>query len=177
MQIELYSPTEHGTEIAFWAATTPFGRTQIAIIRTGICFLSFDETDVRPLHELQCLYPECTVVKRCTEAHRIAFDAVNNLRNDVSLPLIWRGTHFQQTVWQALLSIPRGKTVHYQFIARSINHPLATRAVGTAIGRNAISYFVPCHRVLQSSGKPGNYRWGVKVKQQLIDTEKGAMEE
>lgn len=172
MNVETYTPERFGTEIAFWSETTFWGRTQIAVLKDGICFLSFCESDVRPLAELKQLYPECVVSERYTNVHNAAFRAIEQQVPSDSLLLIWRGTPFQQSVWRALLAIPSGETVSYKDVATFLGSPKAVRAVGTAVGRNAISYFVPCHRVLQASGRLGGYRWGIEVKQKLLQQEK-----
>ncbi|TGM78006.1 methylated-DNA--[protein]-cysteine S-methyltransferase [Leptospira bouyouniensis] len=78
------------------------------------------------------------------------------------------GTPFQLKVWQSLLSIPSGGVSTYGAIAESIGQTNAQRAVGTAIGKNPIAVLIPCHRVIQSSGLFGGYRWNPKRKQTLI---------
>jgi len=88
------------------------------------------------------------------------------------LPLDIRGTAFQQQVWQALRLIPRGETRNYAEIARAINKPQATRAVGSACGANPVAVIIPCHRVLRSDGSLGGYRWGIERKQKLLEIER-----
>lgn len=80
---------------------------------------------------------------------------------------LW-GTAFQRRVWEVLLSIPKGETRFYGDIASLSGYPLAYRAVGTAIGQNPISIFIPCHRVLPKGGGVGNYYWGSKIKEKLL---------
>ena len=92
----------------------------------------------------------------------------------VSLPLDIRGTAFQQQVWRALQKIPAGRTRSYAEIARSIGRPDATRAVGSACGANPVALVVPCHRVVQTGGGLGGYRWGIKRKRELLDAELSA---
>ena len=82
------------------------------------------------------------------------------------------GTAFQQRVWDALCTIDYGETVSYVDIARRIGQPTASRAVGTANGRNPISIIVPCHRVIAASGGLGGYGWGLTRKQWLLDLER-----
>ena len=82
-----------------------------------------------------------------------------------------QGTLFQQKVWRALLNIPKGETRTYKDIAKSIKNPNAMRAVGTAIGKNNIPIFVPCHRVIRSDGTLGGYRWGIDKKKALLKKE------
>lgn len=83
------------------------------------------------------------------------------------------GTPFQHKVWKALMQIPQGKKVTYQFIAEKVGNPKAVRAVGTAIGRNPISLYVPCHRVIRQDGHMGGYRWGLDIKEKLLHSEAG----
>lgn len=90
---------------------------------------------------------------------------------DVSLPLQARGTAFQQSVWAQLRAIPRGQTLTYAEVARAIGAPAAVRAVGAAVGRNPISLFVPCHRVLGSDGSLTGYAGGLSRKAHLLRLE------
>jgi len=83
-------------------------------------------------------------------------------------PLYLIGAPFQIKVWEALLSVPSGQVTTYSEIARSIGRPTAMRAVGTAVGRNPISWLIPCHRALAKSGKLGGYHWGLPVKRAML---------
>lgn len=89
-----------------------------------------------------------------------------------SVPLVMRGTDFQQRVWDALLTIPFGTTVTYGEIAKDIAHPLAVRAVGTAVGDNPLAIIIPCHRVLPANGGVGQYASGSDKKEWLLEHEK-----
>lgn len=82
------------------------------------------------------------------------------------------GTPFQLSVWKALTYIPHYTTSHYSGIAAAIHNPLAVRAVGTAIGRNPIIGFIPCHRVLAKDGSIGGFSCGLELKEQLLAYEK-----
>ncbi|MGA0899833.1 MAG: methylated-DNA--[protein]-cysteine S-methyltransferase [Luteolibacter sp.] len=75
------------------------------------------------------------------------------------------------TVWNTLLKIPLGSTLSYSDLAKKCGHPTAVRAVATAVGRNPIAIFIPCHRVLPKDGRLGNYRWGVEKKRALLEWE------
>ncbi|MER5170924.1 bifunctional helix-turn-helix domain-containing protein/methylated-DNA--[protein]-cysteine S-methyltransferase [Thioclava kandeliae] len=90
-------------------------------------------------------------------------------RGDVSLTLT--GGAFQIKVWEALLQIPEGAVSTYQDIATAIGSPKATRAVGTAIGKNPIAALIPCHRALRKSGGLGGYHWGLTTKRVLLARE------
>lgn len=82
-----------------------------------------------------------------------------------------QSTVFQESVWRELLEIPFGSHMSYGAIAERVGRPKANRAVGSAVGANPVSLLVPCHRVLPSSGKSGNYRWGADRKVALLDVE------
>ena len=87
--------------------------------------------------------------------------------------LVMIGTDFDVRVWETLLKIPMGRAVSYTDIARHIGAPSASRAVGSAVGRNPISFVVPCHRVLRGDGSLGGYHWGLTRKRALIGWETG----
>lgn len=91
---------------------------------------------------------------------------------DPSIQFCVNGTDFQVSVWRALLDIPYGKTTTYQQIATQIGRTKSVRATGSAIGKNPISLFIPCHRVIGSNNGLCGYAWGIDVKQYLLDSEK-----
>lgn len=99
-----------------------------------------------------------------------AFGAAPGQNADTPLYLI--GAPFQIKVWEALLTIPTGHVTTYGEIAGAIGHAKAVRAVGTAVGRNPISWLIPCHRALRKSGGPvghlGGYHWGLPVKRAML---------
>lgn len=90
------------------------------------------------------------------------------------VPLDFRGTDFQKSVWQALLTIPFGETRSYGEIALQIGRPAASRAVGAANGRNPISIIAPCHRVIGAGGSLTGFAGGLAAKRLLLDIEAGA---
>jgi methylated-DNA-[protein]-cysteine S-methyltransferase len=97
-------------------------------------------------------------------------------RQAFDLPLdLARGTTFQQSVWQALLAIPSGRTTSYRGICERIGKPAAARAVGAAIGRNPVSIVVPCHRVLGTDGALTGYAGGLERKSALLRLEGALM--
>ena len=71
-------------------------------------------------------------------------------------------------MWEALLRIPSGHVTTYSRIARAVGHPDAVRAVGTAVGRNPVSFLIPCHRALRKSGGLGGYHWGLTIKRAML---------
>ena len=81
------------------------------------------------------------------------------------------GTPFQEAVWQAIAQIPLGETRTYQELSRSIGMPSAVRAVANACGANRLAILIPCHRVIETGGALGGYRWGSKWKSALLEAE------
>ncbi|MFO8142238.1 MAG: methylated-DNA--[protein]-cysteine S-methyltransferase [Marinobacter sp.] len=86
-------------------------------------------------------------------------------------PLAPEGTAFQREVWQALQSIPPGKTASYSDVARMIGKPKAVRAVASACGANRLAVVIPCHRVIRADGGLGGFHWGLERKQALLKRE------
>ncbi len=105
------------------------------------------------------------------EAERQLKEYFAGKRKSFSIPLDMRGTHFQRSVWEALLAIPFGETRTYGQLAQQLGNPQAARAVGAANGRNPISIIVPCHRVIGSSGKLTEFAGGLETKERLLDME------
>jgi methylated-DNA-[protein]-cysteine S-methyltransferase len=87
------------------------------------------------------------------------------------VPLDVKGTHFQQSVWTALSQIPYGETWTYKQLANLMGKPSATRAVGTANGRNPLPIVLPCHRVVGSNGTLTGFRGGLQMKKELLALE------
>ena len=113
-------------------------------------------------------------------AHAILIEAERQLeeyfageRDSFAVPLDFRGTAFQKSVWQALLTIPFGETRSYGDIARQVGRPGASRAVGAANGRNPISIIAPCHRVIGSNGALTGFAGGLAAKEYLLGIEGG----
>ena len=105
------------------------------------------------------------------EAARQLDEYFAGTRREFDLPLTFRGTPFQETVWRALLRIPYGETTTYRELAESIGRPTSARAVGSANGRNPVGIVVPCHRVLGSDGTLTGYAAGVGCKRRLLEME------
>ncbi|MFA6827692.1 MAG: methylated-DNA--[protein]-cysteine S-methyltransferase [Bacilli bacterium] len=93
-------------------------------------------------------------------------------RHIFSVPIFYKGTSFQEQVWDALLNIPYGEVLSYKELAEKINRPKAYRAVGTAVSKNNLSIIVPCHRIIKSNGEIGNYGGGQETKIKLLKLEK-----
>lgn len=92
-------------------------------------------------------------------------------RTGFSIPLLISGSEFERKVWEKLLLIPYGTTVTYKWVARECGVPEAVRAVASCIGRNPMSIFVPCHRVIGTDGKLHGYAGGIQAKIELLNLE------
>ena len=153
-------------------AESPFGRLVIASTPKGICQISFEESDDAGLVSLKTRFPHARY-KQVVD--KIQQDALFIFQNDWSklgqIKLHLKASDFQLKVWEALLKIPMGNLTSYGSIAQSIDSPKASRAVGTAIGKNPIAFLIPCHRVIQSSGNIGGYMWGNTRKSAMIGWE------
>ncbi|PJZ56255.1 bifunctional helix-turn-helix domain-containing protein/methylated-DNA--[protein]-cysteine S-methyltransferase [Leptospira barantonii] len=150
-----------------------FGDYLIASTEKGICNLFFyDISKERIVSELKEQWNQAELVLQLDEnQERVVkfFDQTSTKKEKIRLHL--KGTDFQIKVWEALLKIPEGRLFSYLDIADSIGQESASRAVGTAIGKNPIGYLIPCHRVIKSTGGIGEYRWGSERKIAMIGWE------
>lgn len=106
------------------------------------------------------------------EAGRQLDEYLKGQRKNFDLPLDPRGTDFQKSAWQALLTIPYGEVRSYKQIAEQVGRPKACRAIGMANNRNPIAIVIPCHRVIGANGKLVGYGGGLDIKEFLLDLEK-----
>ncbi len=175
-----YKRRGQGIEMAYGFHASPFGEALVIATNRGVAGLAFVDEDkgqsrAEALTDMTRRWPLANYVeapeKTLPHFNRIFDPATWIAEKPVRLVLI--GTDFEVRVWQALLRIPMGKAVSYADIARYIGQPTASRAVGTAVGRNPISFVVPCHRVLRSDGGLGGYHWGLTRKRALIGWEAG----
>ncbi len=175
-----YQRGGEGLTIRYGFHPTPFGECVIAVTPRGICHLSF----VHPVTRKEALarvrrdWPEATLVpdqEATRSAAARAFPAPGVARVP-GLALHVRGTNFQLRVWRALLEVPPGDVTTYGALAGAIGDPNASRAVGSAVGGNPVSYLIPCHRVIRSSGELGGYAWGVDRKRVMLAIETGGKE-
>ena len=159
-------------ELAITYATynSSYGPLLIASSARGILFIGFGEEN-HLLLELRDRYPAAVITSGEDPLHRRALALVEEPRGEDVLLLHLRGTTFQLEVWEALLQIPYGKTTSYANLANRIGRPTASRAVGSAVGKNPVACLIPCHRVLRSDNQMGGYHWGTHVKEQLLKKE------
>lgn len=171
---EAMSPGEYAKGGAgltiFWGwFDSPFGKALVMGTDKGLCGLGFaaETGEAEAMRDLTSRWPGARYVEapdRLAPWVRGAFGEVA----EAETPLFLIGAPFQIKVWEALLSIPSGQVTTYSEIARAIGAPRAVRAVGTAVGRNPVSWLIPCHRALRKSGGLGGYHWGLPVKRALL---------
>ncbi|MBD3764273.1 MAG: methylated-DNA--[protein]-cysteine S-methyltransferase [Rhodobacterales bacterium] len=151
---------------------SPFGPALVMGTDRGLCGIGFAaETGCRAtLDDLRARWPNATHLADAAPLQPWA-QAAFGLRTNDDRPLTLIGAPFQIKVWEALLHIPPGQVCTYSDLARAIGHPTATRAVGTAVGRNPIGWLIPCHRVLRRDGGLGGYHWGLPVKRAMLGWE------
>jgi AraC family transcriptional regulator of adaptative response/methylated-DNA-[protein]-cysteine methyltransferase len=156
---------------------SPFGEAIVVAAPRGMAGLGFVDKGNREhaLTDMARRWPRARLIEEkgatAPYAHR-AFDPAQ-WRPDAPLRVVLIGTDFELRVWETLLSVPMGRATTYSDIARKIGRPKAARAVGAAVGKNPISFVVPCHRVLGRSGALTGYHWGLARKQAIIGWEAG----
>ncbi len=161
-----YARGAAGLVISWGWFDSPFGPALVMGTDRGICGMGFaaEMGEAEAMQDLRGRWPLAEFVEdplRLRPWVKAAFAAGQ-------APLYLIGAPFQIKVWEALLRIPSGHVTTYSEIAGAIGHPKAVRAVGTAVGRNPISLFIPCHRALRKSGGLGGYHWGLPVKRAIL---------
>jgi AraC family transcriptional regulator, regulatory protein of adaptative response / methylated-DNA-[protein]-cysteine methyltransferase len=158
---------------------SPFGTAIVIATDRGLAGLAFADSggEQAALADMQGRWPNATYVEAYLSTAPLAqriFDP-KLWRPDQPLRVVLIGTDFEVRVWETLLKIPMGKAVAYSDIANKINSPKASRAVGAAVGKNPVSFVVPCHRALGKDGKLTGYHWGITRKQAMLGWEAGQL--
>jgi AraC family transcriptional regulator of adaptative response/methylated-DNA-[protein]-cysteine methyltransferase len=168
-----------GEAIRWSVIDTALGRALVAATERGICMVEVVASsggDVELEAKLRTEFPNANLER--VDAGRDEFlaprvravaDALAGKRTQVPVDLL--GTAFQKRVWDALMKIPAGQTRSYAEIAAGLGEPRATRAVASACAHNRIAVIVPCHRVIRGDGSLGGYRWGLPLKDRLLQRE------
>lgn len=153
-------------------AETPFGDIIVAATSKGLCYMAFADNEQEAFDALRAMFPKAAYQQKTDEIQQ---KALSFFSQDWSEPgeikCHLKGTDFQLKVWETLLKIPMGQLTTYGDIAARINNPKASRAVGSAVGDNPVSFLIPCHRVIRSSGELGGYHWGLTRKAAIIGWE------
>jgi AraC family transcriptional regulator of adaptative response/methylated-DNA-[protein]-cysteine methyltransferase len=177
-----YKRRGEGLQMAYGFHASPFGDALLVVTGRGLAGLAFVNEDAGQsrqdaLADMMLRWPRAQYTERpqATAPHaKVIFNA-SQWRPDRPVRLVMIGTDFDVRVWETLLKIPMGSAVSYTDIARHIGQPSASRAVGSSVGRNPISFVVPCHRVLRGDGSLGGYHWGLTRKRALIGWETGRL--
>jgi AraC family transcriptional regulator, regulatory protein of adaptative response / methylated-DNA-[protein]-cysteine methyltransferase len=166
-----------GLTIRYGLHPSPFGWALVMITDRGLAGLAFtDEAGgMDAFEDMSSRWPNADYVEDCEATAAYAERIFDPKRWDPKAPLrvVLIGSDFQVRVWEALLRIPMGCAVTYSSIAEKLGQPTASRAVGAAVGRNPISFVVPCHRALGKSGALTGYHWGLTRKRAMLGWESG----
>jgi AraC family transcriptional regulator of adaptative response/methylated-DNA-[protein]-cysteine methyltransferase len=158
-----------GVPIRYGAADSPFGPCLIGETPRGLCHLSFfdDGGEQEAFAELKAEWPLANLVRDDLSSKQIT-SAIFDPNGGATWKLHVRGTSFQLRVWRALLAIPSGDLASYAKLAALAGNPNASRATGSAVGSNPVSFLIPCHRVIRATGIVGHYRWGSTRKRAML---------
>lgn len=177
---EAMSPGEYarkgaGLTINYGWFDSPFGQVLAMGTDRGLCGVAFSEEvgKEEAMRDLSTRWPNAEYIEAPNQIEHWVTAAFGQV-GETSLHLI--GAPFQLKVWEALLSIPSGHVTTYGEIASSIGNPRAVRAVGTAVGKNPVSWLIPCHRALRKSGGLGGYHWGLPVKRAMLAWESARLD-
>jgi AraC family transcriptional regulator of adaptative response/methylated-DNA-[protein]-cysteine methyltransferase len=179
---EAMSPGEwksggEGLQIHFGFHPSPFGTALVMATERGLAGLAFaDPGEEEPaLADMKSRWPKATYMADAARTAPIAkriFDS-SEWRPEQPLRVVLIGTDWEVRVWDALLQIPMGKLATYSGIAAKVCSPAAARAVGAAVGKNPVSFVVPCHRVVGKAGDLTGYHWGITRKRAMLGWEAG----
>ena len=179
---EAMSPGEwktggEGLTVFFGFHPSPFGSALVMATERGLAGLAFADPGEEPaaLADMKARWPRAAYVEDSARTAAIArriFDS-SQWQQDKPLRVVLIGTDWEVRVWETLLQIPMGRLTTYSDIANKIRKPAAARAVGTAVGKNPVSFVVPCHRVVGKSGDLTGYHWGITRKRAMLGWEAG----
>ena len=173
----IYKAKGEGLEIFFGFHPSPFGTALVMITDRGLAGLAFfDEGGEKATLEDMCSrWPKARYIESAemTASYATRCFPPQNWQQDQQLRIVLIGTDFQIRVWEGLLKLPVGTATTYSNLAARIGKPQAPRAVGAAVGRNPISFVVPCHRVMGKSGDLTGYHWGITRKRAMLGWEAG----
>lgn len=169
-----------GMDMIWGVAPSPFGLAVVTATDYGISGLGFADAETsveEAFADLANRWPNARFTRddaRVSPMVAQIFDP-GRWSSEQPVRVVLIGTDFEVKVWETLLKIPVGKAVTYSSVAHHIGKPTASRAVGAAVGRNPISFVVPCHRVVGSSGALTGYHWGVPRKRAILGWEAGVI--
>ena len=172
-----YKAKGKGLTISYGFHDCPFGRALVMATDAGLCGLAFADAGKErgALADMMARWPEADYVENTAVTVPYAARIFNprNWSADQPLRVVFIGSDFEIRVWETLLRIPLGSATTYSDIAAHIGNSNAARAVGSAVGKNPLSFVVPCHRVLGKSGGLCGYHWGLTRKRAILGWEAG----
>ncbi|WP_338721488.1 bifunctional helix-turn-helix domain-containing protein/methylated-DNA--[protein]-cysteine S-methyltransferase [Devosia sp. XK-2] len=169
-----------GLDMVWGVAPSPFGTAVVTATEYGISGLGFADAETSiedALADLANRWPKARFTRNDARIAALAAGIFEPGRwsPDHPVRVVLIGTDFEVKVWETLLKIPCGKATTYSSVAQHIGRPSASRAVGAAVGKNPISFVVPCHRVVGTSGALTGYHWGVPRKRAILGWEAGVV--
>jgi len=177
----IYKARGEGIALFYGFHPTPFGLSIVVVTDRGLAGIGFAEPgdggEAAALDDMRRRWPRASFTPDSTRTRPYAkriFEPTN-WQEDRPLRVVLIGTDFEVRVWETLLSIPLGQATTYASVAEKIGAPKAARAVGAAVGRNPVSFVVPCHRVLGKSGALTGYHWGITRKRAMLGWECGVL--
>lgn len=160
--------------IRFGIGECSLGSILVGATDKGICLLTMSDDPQELVEDLQERFKNANLIggdKQFEKWMAKVISFVDRPSKSFDLPLDIQGTAFQKRVWEALRTIPFGKTATYADVAKKIGKPTSMRAVANACGANNIAVIIPCHRVIRTDGTISGYRWGVERKKRLLINE------
>jgi len=169
-----------GIDMVWGAAPSPFGTAVVTATEYGISGLGFADADMSveaAFEDLANRWPRARFIRDDARIAPLVSGIFEPSRWSAEQPVrvVLIGTDFEVKVWETLLKIPVGRATTYSSVAQHIGKPRASRAVGAAVGKNPISFVVPCHRVVGTSGALTGYHWGVPRKRAILGWEAGVV--
>lgn len=175
-----YKAKGRGVSIRYGFHDCPFGRALVMATDIGLCGLAFADPGEEEVAfaDMASRWPEADYVvdEASTVNYARTIFEPDNWSPDRPVRVVFLGSDFEIRVWETLLRIPMGKASTYSAIAAKLGRPNAARAVGSAVGRNPLSFVVPCHRVLGKSGGLCGYHWGLTRKRAILGWEAGILQ-
>lgn len=170
-----YALNGTGVEINWGFFDSPFGQMLAMATRRGLCGIGFvgESSKTVIFDDFKSRWPNAVYIENKVILKSLIETLVIG-KGTINIHLI--GAPFQIKVWEALMNIPTGFVTTYSDIAKAIDNKAAVRAVGTAVGKNPISWLIPCHRVLRKNGELGGYHWGIDLKTALLARESAQFE-
>lgn len=167
-----------GLQMAWGTAPSPFGIAVLILTAYGLAGIGFADAEIsvhEAFEDLAARWPNARFTRNDAAVAPLAARIFDPAQWDPSRPVrvVLIGTDFEIKVWETLLAIPVGQATTYSAVANRVGRPTAARAVGAAVGRNPISFVVPCHRVVGANGALTGYHWGLPRKRAILGWESG----